>query len=111
MNEHQIAYLDALRSGDYDQTTGSPKSLGSYCCLGVAAELTGCLVDVPHGSRLIKTEYGTSAEQLPDWLNDLLDLTYADNQEMVNMNDSYPADFNDIANALENLWKTGSWEY
>lgn len=34
-------WVNALRSGKYEQTTGKLKRHGGYCCLGVLCELSG----------------------------------------------------------------------
>lgn len=34
-------WLNALRSGDYKQTTGALQDEKGYCCLGVLCEITG----------------------------------------------------------------------
>ena len=34
------AWLNALRSGDYEQTTGYLEDKGEYCCLGVLCDIT-----------------------------------------------------------------------
>ena len=39
MNENAKKWVEALRSGDYEQTTGWLKCETGYCCLGVACEL------------------------------------------------------------------------
>lgn len=39
MNENAQRWVEALRSGDFDQATGSLRDVDSFCCLGVACEL------------------------------------------------------------------------
>ena len=38
---HRQDLVKALRSGDYDQTTGKLRDEDAYCCLGVACDLSG----------------------------------------------------------------------
>lgn len=44
------AWLQALRSGDYRQGTGSLYSNGKYCCLGVLVKIQGLLGSGEHAS-------------------------------------------------------------
>jgi hypothetical protein len=39
MNENAKAWVEALKSGEFEQNTGSLCSNEAYCCLGVATEL------------------------------------------------------------------------
>lgn len=41
--EHTQKWLDALRSGEYEQGIGQMSHGSKYCCLGVAAHLEGIL--------------------------------------------------------------------
>jgi hypothetical protein len=72
-------WIKALRSGDYPQGKGSLKnSLGSYCCLGVLAEIQGCKLDeIPIGDRVTTT--------LPRGLN--AGLTVGKRRILAGMND------------------------
>jgi hypothetical protein len=38
---NQLAWLEALESGDYKQVIGTLKKNDGYCCLGVACEISG----------------------------------------------------------------------
>ena len=39
MNENAERWVETLRSGEYEQTTGSLRSNDKFCCLGVACDL------------------------------------------------------------------------
>jgi len=39
--EHRQQWLDALRSGNYQQTRGTLKYDDRFCCLGVACDISG----------------------------------------------------------------------
>lgn len=39
MNENARKWIEALRSGGYEQTTGRLRAADGYCCLGVACDL------------------------------------------------------------------------
>ena len=39
MNENAQKWIDALRSGEYQQSTSRLRTGDTYCCLGVACEL------------------------------------------------------------------------
>jgi len=36
-----ISWVSALRSGEYEQTTGQMRRDGGFCCLGIASEIKG----------------------------------------------------------------------
>lgn len=38
--EHRRLWVEALRSGKYEQTTGMLRDNGNYCCLGVACDIS-----------------------------------------------------------------------
>jgi hypothetical protein len=67
---NRIAWIRALRSGEYDQIQGTGLRVdGAYCCLGVAAELftpgewDGCIRRMPDG-RFLNEE----ADVCHDWM-------------------------------------------
>jgi hypothetical protein len=80
IQEHRREWLDALRSGKYNQTTGflavvqgnGRQSVG-HCCLGVACEVYGLVPDAfeNDGARVVKMWGGTSSylpREVMDWL-------------------------------------------
>lgn len=66
MNENAKKWVDALRSGEYDQTRNYLRTDDGYCCLGVA-----CEVAIENGVRLKAVykdglwEYARNSEVLP----------------------------------------------
>ncbi len=40
LNQKQQMWIDALRSGHYEQTTETLRSINKFCCLGVACDLS-----------------------------------------------------------------------
>lgn len=53
LTENQQAWVNALRSGEFTQATGTLQSGGSYCCLGVL-----CVVAERHGVPLVRDYAG-----------------------------------------------------
>ena len=53
MSEFKDKWLVALRSGDYKQGIGYLRKGDKYCCLGVAAEISGDLRMTTTGNGLI----------------------------------------------------------
>jgi hypothetical protein len=57
VNDNAKLWVDALRSGKYEQGTGVMKDGEEFCCLGVACEVyrletgTGQWNKIPHGQR------------------------------------------------------------
>lgn len=41
LNKNAQALVDALRSGDYQQTTGTLRDDTGHCCLGVGCDISG----------------------------------------------------------------------
>lgn len=61
--QNREAWLNALRSGEFKQGQGNLLKNGKYCCLGVAAEVSGCSKEeAPEGSY----HYGASLFTFPD---------------------------------------------
>jgi hypothetical protein len=121
-------WVEALRSGKYQQTTGRLADRNGFCCLGVA-----CEVAIENGLRLRKKESGDSvgtveyndcAGELPDEVADWLGLyTEGDDEEAfhhltdpplhtadhpkhsaVSWNDEENATFSQIADLIESAY-------
>jgi hypothetical protein len=64
------AWIDALRSGEFNQCTGAlgkvnPEGGINYCCLGVLATLAGAghqVVDVDEGNDILVFEFENGSE-------------------------------------------------
>lgn len=112
-------WVDALRSGEYDQTSGGLRRVDAdgnatgFCCLGVACEISGLGRWSDNGMSYVADEY-RSASYMPgpvrDWLgldsdDPLLnDVKYDDTPFTASaseLNDTYDRSFGDIADAIE----------
>lgn len=101
-------WLDALRSGDYDQYRGALEGNNSYCCLGVA-----CRVANYHGTKIRLEDYallGGSLDSQPEvqkWLGLYHDYGETRNDSMpslVKLNDTLRLSFEQIADHIEAHW-------
>jgi hypothetical protein len=98
-------WIAALRSGEYEQTGAQLQSPKGFCCLGVA-----CEVLIPRelqnvfGGRLLGS-MPSSQKASPKWLqlinSETMKITGID---LVTLNDSRLANFNEIADLLESLY-------
>ena len=135
VNKEAIAeWVTALRSGNYEQTTGqlvSTIKVGDgiaygYCCLGVACSVFAERVGLTHdddGEWFVWTEDDGSRQgegmNLPRQVADLLgvdvmspDVKVSDPSEpkgwysasLIELNDEEHFDFNQIADAIEFTW-------
>jgi hypothetical protein len=111
--ELEDAWVEALRSGEYEQGTGCLKSTeGQYCCLGVLGEVLAKTGEARFISRDIcsllegPVENGAvagarSAIKLPAELRDKIGLTIYAQEELIRMNDNEHKNFVEIANWIE----------
>lgn len=85
VKDDRIKYIKALRSGEYEQTTGAHFKHGCYCALGVAMEITT-----------------PPDEDLDNRLCDAGQLFGSKDKitELIDMNDMYRLSFNQIADSL-----------
>jgi hypothetical protein len=97
-------WVEALRSGEYKQTTGALQDNSGYCCLGVA-----CRVFIPKDD-LVLDKWGVmdggmpkdDQQNAPEWLNDINDdFKKQTGKELVTLNDSDDFTFDMIADMLE----------
>lgn len=108
--EFRTKWLEALRSGEYSQTTGRlyDSNVGGYCCLGVACEIVGIDMRNESVSRWLLEEYPSAlfredkhpnVKNIPDELihNDLF------TKDLADKNDSNTMTFQDIANYIEQI--------
>ena len=108
-------WIDALRSGKYQQTTGTLRSPdGSYCCLGVLCEIEGLKYDEDRRTFTFTDEEGET-----DHSDTLLPDTFAKHLgiheegllknkrrmpvvSLIQLNDVNKASFSEIADVIEN---------
>lgn len=83
--EFKTKWVKALRSGEFEQCTGSLKKDDRHCCLGVACVVLGW--DIPEGNQ----------QPLYDALEDI----GVDTTEFYQMNDGENASFVQIADHIE----------
>lgn len=121
-------WVDALRSGEYEQGTGTLHPDGQYCCLGVACEVykqeTGqgkwTDLDVDGPPHFVVSEqmardtlppvvadwlFGDGYQTSPEVMGDVDDDGYASTCELANLNDCY-CTFARIADLIEREWLT-----
>lgn len=87
--EHTQKWLDALRSGEYEQTMGVLSDGVGYCCIGVAGHVTG----LPLTERL--ASYASIRERLG--------MRKGDQNKLTRMNDQSKKTFPEIADAIEQM--------
>lgn len=119
-------WLTALRSGEYQQTTGTLRSPNGYCCLGVLCDLAvkaGVEVSVAKAEYSENTIYGGLMSTLPrpvrEWagmvsdsgnLVDVIEIAEYENDEeidveyaytLIDLNDGAGYTFEQIADVIE----------
>lgn len=119
-SEIKKLWVDALRSGEFEQGTGAlrrvlPGNTDKYCCLGVLSELAYRAGVVGVGRTLESrgvTQYGNATAYLPpevcEWAGISMeedgdvDLRYEDGYEpATHLNDSVRLTFAQIADCIE----------
>lgn len=117
MNDPKLKqeWIDALRSGEYQRTTGTLKwmtydgvSTPRHCCLGVLCEIA-----VKHGKGTWVEDYEDNAfvwngemrsrsrTTLPEAMTTELNITDREVRELVDRNDSQRQTFTEIADYIE----------
>lgn len=126
--ENRKKWVEALRSGKYEQCAGSLHDEVGYCCLGVACEVyqkeVGDL-DVRihantnsqfYGCTMYDAEISTLPDRVADWLNvnDIGSLKekFGCCSSLTQLNDALKLSFNKIADVIEsdNLMPKGKDE-
>lgn len=97
-------WVDALRSGEFTQTTTTLRDKNGFCCLGVLCELHRRTFQC--GEDWIKTRYLGESEILPELVRDWSGLMSRDPETRSGLKLSFQndtgKDFNWIANLIEN---------
>lgn len=88
-------WIDALRSGEYSQTSRSLRDKNGYCCLGVLARVCGYSENELRGKEFL---YSKNFPNVPEILQGLYSKTYV--FELSNMNDTGYS-FTEIADWIE----------
>lgn len=102
----QQAWVDALRSGEYKQTTDTLQNRGGYCCLGVAcavAQKNGVTVLVDAIDHSVLGDNLTDQTDVFKWLglsqaNGAIGRTQT---QLTTLNDRGRLTFNELADVIE----------
>lgn len=124
-NAKQLAWLEALESGKYEQITGALYDAddehpnGAYCCLGVGAEVCGASVQSLIGEGSLR-KFRSIIEELclRDGFGSLREDHYFEEEGsadcLAEMNDEYHMSFKEIAEYIranpEKVFKAPSSE-
>lgn len=102
MTDNQRKWIEALRSGEFEQATGRlhwSDDGDAYCCLGVA-----CILAERNGAKLTRTKDGlleggliSDLPEADEWLGISKDME----TKLVKMNDNQHATFSEIADYAE----------
>jgi len=113
--EHRKQWVDALRSGKYQQTTGRLRDGDKFCCLGVACDISGlgewrvssCKESMSEAQdyhvNVFDEESGALPEKVMEWLgvqHPDVRTHYGEYMSLSIYNDS-GSDFNHIASLIE----------
>ncbi len=105
--EHRKQWVEALRSGKYQQTKNALRDGAGFCCLGVACDISGVGSwdeDGDHKGRLTYRADNARADVLPIAVQKWLGLKYCDSsfddEQLSAMNDS-GVSFDRIADIIE----------
>jgi len=102
--ELRAAWLVALRSGEYKQTTGTLRHCGGgYCCLGLLAKIAGIL---DGGIAKFPSEHGLMMDDracasLPGGFLKYMGISTRGQSELMTLNDVDRTPFPGIADELE----------
>ena len=99
-------WVEALRSGEYEQGVGALHEGDAFCCLGVACEVYqkqvgGLGVEMPYRNTY---EYDGETGELPGLLIDWLELNSdpkIGGKTAIRLNDEDRLSFDEIADAIE----------
>lgn len=100
--ESRRRWVEALRSGRYEQGRNALEREGRFCCLGVL-----CAILIPE-KRAVNgetgdVEYDGAAEYPTDDTLAAVGVRYFDAIDLSQMNDVYHRSFDEIADAIEKL--------
>jgi len=111
-------WLDALRSGEYKQTTGNLRDINGFCCLGVLCDLQAQERSTNWVQRIgryeLYGEYQTLPLSVQEWAgldNDIGGMVdfeyekdgvmYVKSESLPEINDTWNKNFNEIADLIE----------
>jgi len=111
-------WLEALRSGEYKQTTGNLRDINGFCCLGVLCDLQAQERSTNWVQRINSYELYGEYQMLPlsvqEWAgldNDIGGMVdfeyekdgvmYVKSESLPEINDTWNKNFNEIADLIE----------
>jgi hypothetical protein len=105
MNENAKKWVEALRSGKYEQASNALRSGNAYCCLGVACEISG-IGEWDSDDRVSYAAYLEETGKLParvmDWLGIRDDVGgYNNGDNCLTDDNDNGRSFTQIANIIE----------
>jgi len=92
-------WIRALRSGDFEQTTGVLAYCGKYCCLGVLCEISGKLPF--RNEHVFPDTKSVANNKIPKKGLVLVMLDPKDQQTLIRLNDDKQYTFNQIADWIK----------
>jgi hypothetical protein len=109
-DELRREWLDALRSGNYQQCQRQLRHNDGYCCLGVLCDISemGSWKN-PDNDKEFEFAYAdglTESAILPKPIRELVGISDTLQHSLICKNDNNEADFNTIANFLEKHFNT-----
>ena len=92
-------WLEALRSGKYEQTTAQLRNNNKFCCLGVLCDIR----NKEGWDRLGSFRYynSSSGSQIPIKLREKLGISFDQQHRLFTMNDKEGKSFTEIADYIE----------
>jgi len=107
-------WIDALRSGDYEQGVGTLNRDGKFCCIGVLCDLidpdgwTNVRDVDPQGTYFATDDktmvFGSTMAVTTPPYEIFKDLKFAFELDLIKMNDHEGASFTEIAEKIEETW-------
>ena len=102
---NRAKWIAALKSGKYTQGQGCLRKNGKYCCLGVAADVLGCVWE--KGANNVNDKCSFNGERahvfLPIAFHNMLGLSKDYEIKLTKLNDTNGLKFEVIANYIESL--------
>ena len=103
LNEIKL-WIEALRSGKFNQSIDTLQDLNGYCCLGVACKVVIPQEDLITDNEILIGQFPKS-QQAPVWLRLINDNFYEKvGKELTSLNDNYNFTFLQIAELIEDLY-------
>jgi len=106
--ELKAKWLEALRSGKYDQISGQLRVGNCFCCLGVLCDIANPKGwDDEEWNDVVGEEdgedYGVTrcVSELPDRFRSRIGMTFEHQERLVRMNDDERKSFSQIADYIE----------